>query len=233
MFIYLERLNNPNGREIHLRTSVFTWVQLAEYLCFPIALLNHCPIHWSTREMESSVMLHFSTSCGNSQVEGTEILLALPGRENMLRLSPIRHQRTHAGWCVLERWQYVSCPRRVIVFVVKLAAETWSICPIQCTLGFPHLCSKALFMKTKNQALGGCHKNVTFYEQDNCCKKVRLWGFFLILFFFSGQLSIYGRGLHAPGSPATKYRNGHCRLLSEASLGNGANKKRNSLCSNK
>ena len=35
-------------------------------------------------------MLHFSASCGNSQVKGNEILLALPGRQGMLSLSPIR-----------------------------------------------------------------------------------------------------------------------------------------------
>lgn len=35
-------------------------------------------------------------------------------------------------------------------FVVKpAAAEAWFICPIQSILGFPHLCFKALFMKTK------------------------------------------------------------------------------------
>lgn len=154
MFIYLDRfkkwLNNSNGREIHL------WCQsLHEFSCLSISaflsifFLKHCLIQWSTMETESLVMLQFSTSCGNSQVEGNEILLGLPRRESMLSLSPIRHQRTLTGWCVLERWQYVFCPHRVIRFVVKLAAETWSICPIQSTLSFPHLCSKALFMKTK------------------------------------------------------------------------------------
>lgn len=130
---------------------VFTWLQLPEHLCLPISFLKYYLIQWSTMEMESSVMVHFSTSCGNSQVEENEISLALPGRESMLSLSPIRHQRTHTVWCVLERWQYVFCPHRVISFVVKLAAETWSICPIQSTLGFPHLCSKVLFMKTKTR----------------------------------------------------------------------------------
>ena len=130
--------------------SLFTWVQLPEHLCFlPVSFLKHCLIQWSTTEMDGSVMLHFSTSCGHSQVEGNEIWLALPGRESMLNLSPVRHQRTHTGWCVLERWQYVFCPHRVIGFVVKLAAETCSICPTPSTLGFPHLCSKALFMKTE------------------------------------------------------------------------------------
>lgn len=116
---------------------------------FPFWSVSACLNQWSAMEMESSVMLHFSTSCGNIQVEGNEISLALPGREGMLSLSPIRHQRTHRGWCVLERWQYVFCPHRVIGFVVKLAAETRSLFPIQSTLSFPHLCSKALFMKTK------------------------------------------------------------------------------------
>lgn len=36
-----------------------------------------------------------------------------------------------------------------------------------------------------------------------------------------------------PNSSTTQYRNGHCKFLSEASLGSGANEKRNSLCSNK
>lgn len=99
--------------------------------------------------MESSVIPHFSTSCGNSQVEGNEILLALPARETMLSLSPIRHQRTHTGQCVLERWQYLFWPHRVISFVVKLAAEIWYLCLIQSTVAFPYLYSKALFMKKK------------------------------------------------------------------------------------
>lgn len=140
-------------------------------------------------------MLHFSTSCGNSQVEGNKILLALPGRENVLSLSPIRHERTHTGWCVLERWQYVFCPHRVIGLVVKLAAETWSICPIQSTLGFPHLCSKALFMKTKTGTWQLPYKCHIFMSKTIAARRA-----FFLLFFF-GRLSIHGLGLHAPRLP--------------------------------
>lgn len=126
------------------------WVQLPEHLCLPVSLpFEDYLTQWSAMMMESSVMPHFSKSCGNSQVEGNEILLALPGREILISLSPIRHQRTHTGQCVLERWQYVLCPHMVISFVVKLAAEIWYLCPIQSTVRFPHLCSKAVFIKKK------------------------------------------------------------------------------------
>lgn len=126
------------------------WVQLPEHLCLPVSLpFEDYLKQWSAMMMESSVMPHFSKSCGNSQVKGNEILLALPGREILISLSPIRHQRTHTGQCVLERWQYVLCPHMVISFVVKLAAEIWYLCPIQSTVRFPDLCSKAVFIKKK------------------------------------------------------------------------------------
>lgn len=209
--------------------SVVTWVQLPEHVCLPLSPSPFWSIAWFNEAQWRwrAVMLHFSTSCGNSQVEGNKILLALPGRENVLSLSPIRHQRTRTGWCVLERWQYVFCPHRVIGLVVKLAAETWSICPIQSTLGFPHLCSKALFMKTKTgtwQLPYKCH--ILWARQ------LLQEGLFFFFFFLAGFQSMAWVSM-PPGSPTTQYRNGHCKFLSEASLGNGAKEKRNSLCSNK
>lgn len=206
--------------------SLVTWVQLPEHFCLPVYLFSKDNLaQWSAMMMmKSSMMPHFSTSCGNSQVEGNEILLALPGREITLSLSPIRHQRTPTGQCVLERWQYLFCPHRVISFVVKLAAEIWYLCPIQSTVSFPHLYCKALFLKKKQ-----------FWQLPCKCHILWAWQFLQegLFFFFFGRLSVHGLGLHAPGSPFTQYRNGHCKFLSEASLGKGANEKRNSLCSNK
>lgn len=69
-----------------------------------------------------------------------------------------------------------------------------------------HIFAPKLCLGRQKQGLGGCHTDVTFYEQDNCCKK---------------------------GSPSPQYRNGHCKSPSQASLGNAANEKTNSLCSNK
>lgn len=126
------------------------WVQLPEHLCLPVSLpFEDYLTQWSAMMMESSVMPHFSKSCGNSQVEGNEILLALPGREILISLSPIRHQRTHTGQCVLERWQYVLCPHMVISFVVKLAAEIWYLCPIQSQCTFHIFAPKPCLWRKK------------------------------------------------------------------------------------
>lgn len=207
--------------DFSLCMSSSSWASLPSYLLSEA--LSDSIKHNGDEELRDATFLHMLRKQSGREEWN---LISSSGRENTPSLSPMRHQRTHTEGCILERWQYVFCPPRVIRLFVKLAAEIRSICPVQSTLDFPHLCSKALFMKTKPETWQLPCKMSCFMSKIIDVRRV-------FFFFFLAGFQSMAWVTVPPDSPTTQYRNGQCRFLSEASLGNGANEKRNSLCSNK
>lgn len=117
----------------------------------------------------------------------------------------------------------VFCPHPGIAFVVKSAAEAWSLSPIQPTL------LQSPVYEDKNGDVAAAMQMSHFMSKTIALRRA----FFFFFFFFLASSQPMAWVSVPPGSSTTQHRNGPCKFLSEASLGNAANEKRNSLCSNK